>query len=323
MEHCKCDIMRNGKANAINHFCKDKSEMGLLLSDVSKNIVPLKMDLAEIFRDLNKIGYLKCSVKNDYAISEIKTNFPTLNWIHDNVAVSDGEVELKFLSETWKYAFVYDKDFRQNLSFFDDYGRSLITICLTEKSNVNDLKILIGGFRLNSSVNESFDYKKNLNIKNTLLLDKPDVKDFKYRWDSLENNFDLREDANEEKVQSLNKNGLLTFLKNISNDNIPIKVSISNIGVSQTYEGLIKNIQFSSEEITILDPDFYCRISAKDIRDIWWVKCPNQKNRDYLKIYDNTGGVIVQLFHSPEGADRIKQKNSYEKWLNLTIRCSS
>lgn len=307
------------------------SEAELLATGIGGNIVPLQFDIKGIFKGIEEIGHSMSLTRNDEAVSEIKALMPNVKWPHGEVGITVGAIDLRIFSKKWKYAFAQIGE-RKGLQFFDAHGDAIYKLYLTDQSQVDAFEKLIKSYRIEEDTFQLDIEQKSEATHYATTLGDNTIKIFREQWDKLTDVHDFLKMiqefglsrlealkiAGESRAEVLDRSILQDTFEKISEKEIPVMLFVSNEGMIQIYDDVLKNIKMMHGWLNVLDPNFNLHLKSEEVDSVWHVRRPSKQGQvSSLELFNKKGELILQIFHSSKGAEKYKQENSLEVWKDL------
>lgn len=275
---------------------------------------------SELIRELPKLGCVTALTRNRYAVHKKTGTYRNTR----NTVNAAEEIALQLFLNHWQSGFAVVEEInvgqhltlRRSLQFFDPAGTVVHKVSLMENSNHDAYEALIKRF---TSADQSPEQRVSL-VPKPLRQQRDsdiDIKGLRAYWHALRDARDVASGFNGMlerfgvlPIQALRLAGndlayrvaptsfrqLMEIIVARQCNGVPISVSVSSAGVTQTHAGLIRELHTVGPWLTIREPDFVLYLREDRIHTAWVVKKPTADGVvTSLELYDARGENIAVL----------------------------
>ncbi len=286
-------------------------EADLLLLDLGHSVVLLENQMEKILQRVESLGWVRAITYNLNCENQregVYRNFTK----EAHVTLFLGEdIDLRIFTNRWAVALAVCKEGMESLHFFDQMGKAVHKIMLTEGSYREAFLELVTdfqGIRQEMPVWER-TVKKNLPERRDAEID---VLDFRQSWDNMQDThefFGLLKRYGMTRLQALRlaagrRAVQVTFasfrrtITQCSVEKVPLMVFTANEGCVQINTGELKRIDQHGQWLTLeSNTTGKIRLNEDAVNSVWHVVKPTADGEvNSLELYDTAGEMIVQFF---------------------------
>lgn len=291
------------------------SEGELVASRCGDGVTRLDGPWADLIHALPTLGRVMVLTRNDSCVHEKKGTFAHIEIGGAMGVVLDEAIDLRLFLTHWKHGFAVREESRgrtlKSLQFFDGDGRAVHKVYLTDDSNLDGWRSLLGRYAAGVQ-SPLLELRTVAEPLPHLLRDEAvDVASLREGWRALRDPHDffaLLRRHQVTRTQALRLVGgefarrvgnasIRTVLDAAASSGLPIMVFVGSPGVVQIHTGPVHNIKTVGPWLNVLDEDFNLHLREDHIVESWVVRKPTPEGPvTSLELYDAHGGQIVQLF---------------------------
>lgn len=290
------------------------SELELLASGLHDNATRLEDKPVEIYKHLPELGKLMVLTRNESAVHERKGVFNEVQVRGTMGLVLGADIDLRIFFDDWKYVYNVEKEHRgkqlRSIQFFNKYGKAAQKVYLTDDSNEEAYKMLIDGFKSDSTEIpevEKGEKPKNYNSVEDIDFDKAirewnkldDTHNFQAILDSQNiRRHELIKRAPDELAYRVPNDAVIDMLYSAVETKTPIMVFVANDDLVQIHTGEVHNIRLIENWTNVMDPDFNLHLRNDLIAESYVVKKPGDAGGTVtsLELYDMDGELAITFF---------------------------
>lgn len=290
------------------------SELELLASGLHDKATRLEDKPVEIYKHLPELGKLMVLTRNESAVHERKGVFNEVQVRGSMGLVLGADIDLRIFFEDWKYVYNVEKEHRgkqlRSIQFFNKYGKAAQKVYLTNESNEEAYKMLIDGFKSDSS--EILEVEKGAKPKNYNNVEDIDFDKAIRDWNKLDDThnfqaildsqnirrYELIKRAPEELAYRVPNDAVIDILYSAVETKTPIMVFVANDDLVQIHTGEVHNIRLIENWTNVMDPDFNLHLRNDLIAESYVVKKPGDAGGTVtsLELYDMDGELAITFF---------------------------
>ncbi|WP_115170027.1 heme ABC transporter ATP-binding protein [Sphingobacterium spiritivorum] len=286
------------------------SEMQLLLTQLSDDVVLLQPEMLSILQEINQLGYVMALTRNESCVHERKGVYPVPTATDHVLLFNDEDIDLRIFLRQWQYAFAVRMGTLYGLQFFDQNGTAVHKIYLTEESDHKAYHRLVARFKAADQRYFTLESEKeyvDVHIPDTEV----DVAGFQKDWLAMKDSheffgilrkYNLKRTqalrlAPEGRAKQIKVESLAERIESASTLQVPLMVFVANKGCIQIHTGHVDKVARMANWFNVLDPKFNLHLNTDQIREVWIVSKPSTDGDVHaLEAYDSRGELIVQIF---------------------------
>lgn len=273
--------------------------------------------IAEILKQLKKLGKVMALTRNGSVVNEIKGIYEKLYISENNgklsgIAINPGGIDLRLFLYRWHSVFLVESDAHSSVQFFDKHGRAVHKVFTTADSDFNELVNLKARFQLDSPapLQVAAVPAKEVSLVSP---NAEQLEELRASWAELADvhHFPkLLEKHQLERLQALELVGspwafelenvdLETILSAAKSEQQEIMAFVGNDGAVQIFSGKVDNLKQVGPWYNVLDPDFNLHVKTAELSRAFVVRKPTDNGDTVvtsIEFFDANRDTVLTLF---------------------------
>ncbi len=290
------------------------SEAELVATGCGVNVTRLAPKWLYLFQSLGLLGTVKAQTRNDHAVHENIGLYRLARFSENKCLVWGDNIDLNLSLSHWHSGFAVEEanrvdPGRYSFQFFDFDGTSVHKVYLTQDSYLHSYHSLVSAFK---GPDQSPDQCVQTSLWQTKCLeDQINIYRLREHWRKLKsssglplildefgiNRFQALRLAGNEFVSRVPPDLFHGIMQTIADIQLPVRVFVGNIGVTQIHNGPIQNLRKTGPWLNVLDDEFSLHVNEEAIASLWVVNWPTAVGTvTSLEFYDAQGTNIALVF---------------------------
>ncbi len=270
-----------------------------------------------VLSQLQTLGPLQCTVRNDIAVHEKVGMYENLK-INEKfaIAVNVGGIDVRLFSSRWHAALAYALQAHgktmYSIQFFDEEGIAIQKVYLQDEAYLDAWQALVSQHE--TTTRPEFKAKTNKPEHSPTVLSPAQLADFHASWHEISDihhfngmiqkyhlsRIEAFEYAPAGFAHCLEKEAIEPVLQQVRNEGISMMIFVGNRGAVQIQTGKIHHVKRMHGWLNILDHEqtgFVLHVNDLAISEVWVVFRPTKDGIvSCIEAFDEQGDIVLTLF---------------------------